>query len=46
VVQDASRTQNRIDKNRNSPLHVMVKITSTENRKRIMEGAREEKSNI
>jgi hypothetical protein len=32
-VQEASRTPNRLDQNRTSPGHVIIKITSTENEK-------------
>jgi hypothetical protein len=34
-VQEASRTPNKLDQNRTSPLHVIVKTMSTENRERI-----------
>jgi hypothetical protein len=31
-VQEASRTPNRLDQNRTSPWHIIIKTTSTENR--------------
>jgi hypothetical protein len=34
-VQEASRTPNRLDKNRTSPQHIIIKTTSTENRERL-----------
>jgi hypothetical protein len=42
-VQKASRTPNRIDQNRTSPGHVIIKTTSTENRERILKAVREKK---
>jgi hypothetical protein len=42
-VQIASRTPNRFDQNRTSPWHSIVKITSTENRERILRTVREKK---
>jgi hypothetical protein len=35
-VQEASRTPNRFDQNRTSPLHIIIKTTSTEKRERIL----------
>jgi hypothetical protein len=35
-VQEASRTPNRLDQDRTSPRHIIVKTTSTENRERIL----------
>jgi hypothetical protein len=35
-VQDASRTPNRPDQNRTTPQHIIIKITSTETRERIL----------
>jgi hypothetical protein len=35
-VQEASRTPNRLDQNRPSLWHIIIKITSTENRERIL----------
>jgi hypothetical protein len=43
-VQEASRTPNRLDQNRTSPCHVIIKITRTENRERILKA--EEEKNI
>jgi hypothetical protein len=40
-VQEASRTPNRLDQSRTTPLH--IKTTSTENRERILKVVREEK---
>jgi hypothetical protein len=44
-VQEASRTPNRLDQNRNTPQHIIIKTTSTENRERILKAVREEKKN-
>jgi hypothetical protein len=42
-VQEASRTPNRRDQNRTSPQHIIIRRTSTENRKRILKAIREKK---
>jgi hypothetical protein len=42
-VQEASRTPNRLDRNRTTPQHIIIKITSTETRERILKVAREKK---
>jgi hypothetical protein len=42
-VQEASRTPNRLDQNRTSPQHLIIKTTSTENRERILKPTREKK---
>jgi hypothetical protein len=42
-VQEASRTPNRLDKNRTSPWHIIIKTTSMENRERILKAVREKK---
>jgi hypothetical protein len=42
-VQEASRTPNRLDKNRNSPWHIIIKTTRIEYRKRILKAVREKK---
>jgi hypothetical protein len=34
-VQEASRTPNRLNQNRTTPRHIIIKTTSTENRERI-----------
>jgi chromosome segregation ATPase len=34
LVQEASRTPNRLDQNRTTPQHIIIKITSTENREK------------
>jgi hypothetical protein len=33
-VQEATRTPNRLDQNRNSPQHIIIKTTRTENREK------------
>jgi hypothetical protein len=40
-VQEASRTPNRLDQNRTTPPHIIIKTISTENR----EGCKREKTN-
>jgi hypothetical protein len=40
-VQKASRTPNRLDQNRTSPWHIVIKTTSTDNRERILKAERE-----
>jgi hypothetical protein len=40
-VQEASRTPNRLDQNRTTPRHIIIKTTSTENRERIFKTVRE-----
>jgi ribosomal protein L39E len=45
-VQEASRTQNRLDQNRAIPQHIIIKTASTDNRKRILKVVREKKNNI
>jgi hypothetical protein len=45
-VQEASRTPNRLDQNRATPQHIIIKPTSTENRERILKAVREKKTNI
>jgi cell envelope opacity-associated protein A len=42
-VQNASRTQNRLDENQTSPQHIIIKTTSIENRERILKVIREKK---
>jgi hypothetical protein len=42
-IQEASRTQNKLNQNRNSLLHIIVKTTSSENRERILKAVREKK---
>jgi hypothetical protein len=42
-VQGASRISNRLDQNRTSPWHFIIKITSAENRERILKVEREKK---
>jgi hypothetical protein len=45
-VQEASRIPNRLDQNRTSPQHFIIKTTSTENRERILKAVREKTNNI
>jgi hypothetical protein len=42
-VQEGSRTPNRLDQNRTSPRHIVIKTTSTENRERILKAVKEKK---
>jgi chromosome segregation ATPase len=42
-VQEASRTPNRLDQNRTTPQHIIMKTTSTENRERILKAVKEKK---
>jgi hypothetical protein len=42
-VQDASRTPYKLEQNRTSPQHIIIKTTSTENRERILKVVREKK---
>jgi hypothetical protein len=42
-VREASRTPKRFDQDRTSPWHIIIKITSTENREIILKGVREKK---
>jgi hypothetical protein len=40
-VQEACRTPNRDDQNKASPWHIIIKITSTENKERMLKAVRE-----
>jgi hypothetical protein len=42
-VQEASRTSNRLDQNRITPQHIIIKTTSTKNREIILKALREKK---
>jgi hypothetical protein len=42
-VQEASRTPDRLDQNRTTPRHIIIKTTSTETRERILKAVREKK---
>jgi hypothetical protein len=42
-VQEASRTPNRFEQNRNTPQHIIIKTISTENRERILKALRDKK---
>jgi hypothetical protein len=42
-VQEASTTPNRLDQNRTSPWHIIIKTTSIENGERILKDVREKK---
>jgi phosphatidate phosphatase PAH1 len=44
-VQEASRTPNRLDQNRTTPRHIIIKTISTEYRERILKAVREIKPN-
>jgi hypothetical protein len=44
-VQEASRTPKRLDQNRTTPRHIIIKTTSTETRERILKAVREKKTN-
>jgi hypothetical protein len=44
-VQETFRNPNRPDKNRTTPRHIIIKITSTETRERILMAVREKKTN-
>jgi hypothetical protein len=43
-VQEASRTPNRLDQNRTTPRLIIIKITTTETRERILKALREKKN--
>jgi hypothetical protein len=45
-IQEASRTPNRLDQNRTSPRHIIIKTRSTENIERILKAAREKQQHI
>jgi hypothetical protein len=45
-VQEASRIPNRLDQNRTTPQHMIIKTTSTENRERILKDIRKKKQII
>jgi chromosome segregation ATPase len=45
-VQEASRTPNRLNQNRTTPRHIIIKTRSTENKERIWKAVREKKNNI
>jgi hypothetical protein len=40
-IQETSRTPNKPDQNRTTPQHIIIKTTSTETRKRILNAVRE-----
>jgi 3-dehydroquinate dehydratase len=42
-VQEATRTPNRLNKNKSTLQHIIIKTTSTENSERILEAVREKK---
>jgi hypothetical protein len=42
-VQEASRTPNRLDQNRTTPGHIIIKTTNTETRERILQAVKEKK---
>jgi hypothetical protein len=43
-VQEASRTPNRLDQNKASPWHIIIKTTSTEKRERILKAVGKKKN--
>jgi hypothetical protein len=43
-VQEASRTPNRLDQNRTTPWHIIIKTTRAENRERILKAVRKGKT--
>jgi hypothetical protein len=45
-VEEASRTPNRLDQNRTTPQHMIIKTINTETRERILKAAREKKQII
>jgi hypothetical protein len=45
-VQEASWTLNRLEQNRTTPQHIIIKTTSTENTERILKTVREKKQII
>jgi hypothetical protein len=45
-VQEASRTPNRLDKNRTSPQHIAVKTISIENKERTLKAVRGKSNNL
>jgi hypothetical protein len=45
-VQEASSKPNRLDQNRTSSQHTIIKTTTSENRKRILKGIRKKPNNI
>jgi hypothetical protein len=45
-VQEASRTPNKLDKNRSFPWHIIIKTIRAENRERILKARRERKNNL
>jgi hypothetical protein len=44
-AQESSRTPNRLDQNKTSPKHIIIKTTSTENRERVLKAVKREKTN-
>jgi hypothetical protein len=42
-AQEASRTPSRLDQNRTTPQHIIIKTTCTENRERVLKVVREKK---
>ena len=41
-VQQAQRVPNRINQKRNMPRHILIKLTKTEHKERILKAARED----
>jgi hypothetical protein len=44
-VQEASRKTNRLDQDRTTPKHIIIKTTSTEDREKVLKAVREKKTN-
>jgi hypothetical protein len=44
-IQEGSRVPKRLDQNRTSPWHIIIKTASTENRERVLKAIREKKPN-
>jgi hypothetical protein len=44
-VQEVSRTPNRLDQNRTTPQHIIIKTTITENTERTLKAVKEKKTN-
>jgi hypothetical protein len=44
-VQEASRTPNRLDQNRTSPQHIIIKTTMNREQRKNTEGCKKEKTN-
>ena len=45
-IQEAGRVPYRINSRRNTPRHILIKLTKTKHKERIIKAAREKQSNI